>query len=150
MKRSSNVKGFTLIELLAVIVILAVVLVVAIPAVLSSMSTAKEQTLSNTVNTVTEWFEKEYQASLLGSADAEYTTFAPAAGTPKVLDAATATAAGINKTSNFDLTKSKVLIKANGRACIKLVASDSGDFKQVTNKTVYSSVCTDADKTTLG
>ena len=54
MKRSSNVKGFTLIELLAVIVILAVVLVVAIPAVLSSMSTAKEQTLSNTVNTVTE------------------------------------------------------------------------------------------------
>ena len=81
---------------------------------------------------------------------AEYTTFAPTTGTAKVLDAATATAAGINKTSNFDLTMSKVLIKANGRACIKLVASDSGDFKQVTNKTVYSSACTDADKTTLG
>lgn len=149
----NNKKGFTLIELLAVIVILAVVLVVTIPTVLSSMGNAKTQTFENTVNSITEWFEKEYQSSLIDKADTEFTTFwtSKSTGTVYALDNTVAAAAGINKVDNFDITNSKILIKSSGRVCIKLVASSTGDFSTVTStdKTVWSSSCTSADKTAM-
>lgn len=151
----NNKKGFTLIELLAVIVILAVVLVVTIPTVLSSMGSAKEQTFTNTVNSVTEWFEKEYQASLIDTADKEFNDFVNSStlvvGTKAVpLTDEIAATAGINKVSNFDIANSKVLIKTNGRVCIKLIASNNGDFSSVKEKVRWSSSCTTADKTTMG
>ncbi len=61
-----NRKGFTLIELLAVIVILAIVLVVTIPSVISSMNSARENQLQNAVDTVSEWFTKQYEQAKLG------------------------------------------------------------------------------------
>lgn len=158
MSKNNNMKGFTLIELLAVIVILAVVLVVTIPTVLSSMGNAKTQTLTNTVNSITEWFEKEYQAYLIDTADAEFTNYwtptgqgatKKTTGTAYALDTTVAAAAGINKVSNFDIANSKIMIKSSGRVCIKLVASDSGDFSSVETKTVWSSSCTATDQTTM-
>ena len=75
-----NKKGFTLIELLAVIVVLAIIIVVTIPSVISSMNSAKTSQLGNAVNTVTEWFTKQYELDSLGAGVAggpsvEYTNF---------------------------------------------------------------------------
>lgn len=61
-----NRKGFTLIELLAVIVILAIVLVVTIPSVISSLNSAREKSLQNAADVVSDWMTKQYQQDKLG------------------------------------------------------------------------------------
>lgn len=145
-----NEKGFTLIELLAVIVILAIVAAITIPTVLSSMGNARQSTFNTSAQTVADWFEKEYSAAQINMADAEFTALCGADGSTCATNTAVKFSvengkgaletAGV-KASNYDLANSSVKINTNGRVCITLAASTTGDFSSVTNKTAKSATC---------
>ncbi len=145
-----NEKGFTLIELLAVIVILAIVAAITIPTVLSSMGNARQSTFNTSAQTVADWFEKEYSAAQINMADAEFTALCGADGSTCVSDAGTSfnsevgkkalETAGV-KASNYDRESSTVKINTNGRVCITLKASNSGDFSSVKTTTATSATC---------
>lgn len=140
MKKLNN-KGFTLIELLAIIVILAIIMVVTIPTVLSSMGTAREDMFQNSTNSVADWVEKQYSSAMLQNADTVFTDVCTSAkkycATKVTLtarspwDPMTSTnyvaflkAAGV-KPSNYSGVSVQII---NGRACVILTASNTGDF----------------------
>ena len=168
MKKLNN-KGFTLIELLAVIVILAIIMVVTIPTVLSSLGTARQNTFQTSANTVADWVEKEYSMAMIQSADKLFTdvctptseyckteikigTLPNATDTPSgngITDTTWVTllkAAGVDPT-NYSSASIQV---TNGRACVKLGASqkkkstdtsNTGQFANITSALAQSSAC---------
>ena len=151
MKRLNN-KGFTLIELLAVIVILAIVVAITIPAVLSSINSARTSAFETTAKTVGDWVEREYQAFLVGdtniqNVDTNFSTACTlsstgAGGTCNLTAEATRTAflkaAGVDPKNYSAAT---VEIQANGRACVQLTASNTGDYKNESGNVVKSPGC---------
>lgn len=154
MKKLNN-KGFTLIELLAVIVILAIVVAITIPAVLSSINSARSSAFNTTAKTVADWVEREYQAFLVGdtgiqNVDSNFTTACNSlsstgsGGTCTLTDATIRkgflTAAGVNPDNYSDAS---VVLLANGRACVKLTANSSGDYKNESGNVAKSPACTD-------
>ena len=165
--RKLNKKGFTLIELLAIIVILAIIMVVTIPTVLGSLGDARKKTFQASANTVAEWFEKQYSIdivadnSLVGSISASYPDECKKGSlsstcnstTKHLLTAAELNAAGV-KADNYSYTTYKAdgtveqagtstVYISNGRACVTLTASGTGDFSSLTgtDKTTSSSGC---------
>lgn len=146
-----NRKGFTLIELLAIIVILAIIMVVTIPTVLSTMGDATSEMLQNSANSVAEWVEKEYSLALIGSADSEFTSVCTSTNGYCVNNGSAVSLILSNDTHAKFLTTAGVVasnyesatvqVMSSGRACVILTASTSGEFKNVTEKTVYSSIC---------
>lgn len=151
MKKLNN-KGFTLIELLAVIVILAIVVAITIPAVLSSINSARTSAFETTAKTVGDWVEREYQAFLVGdtniqNVDTNFSTACTlsstgAGGTCNLTAEATRTAflkaAGVDPKNYSAAT---VEIQANGRACVQLTASSTGDYKNESGNVVKSPGC---------
>ena len=151
MKKLNN-KGFTLIELLAVIVILAIVVAITIPAVLSSINSARTSAFETTAKTVGDWVEREYQAFLVGdtniqNVDTNFSTACTlsstgAGGTCNLTAEATRTAflkaAGVDPKNYSAAT---VEIQANGRACVQLTASNTGDYKNESGNVVKSPGC---------
>lgn len=147
-----NRKGFTLIELLAIIVILAIIMVVTIPQVLSSMGNARQSTFNTSANTVADWAEKNYALlTTLGKADsdAEFNKLCDTDTAKKCTEKTYLTAdflkaAGVSST-NYSLGAtgdvSTIKFNDNGRACVTLVASSTGDFKDVDTKTAKSAGC---------
>lgn len=141
MKKLNN-KGFTLIELLAVIVILAIVVAITIPAVLSSINSARTSAFETTAKTVADWAEREYQAYLVNKESIQKVdqSFKDACAGLN-LDGSGGTCGGLTDTGKRDkfLTAAgvdpknysnvSVVIKDNGRACVKLYASSTGDYK---------------------
>jgi len=155
--KKMNRKGFTLIELLAVIVVLAIILVITVPSILNTLGGTRQDAFDASANSVADWFEKNYSLAQFDSskANSDYNSWA----TGKTLSNANSmsadvlAAAGLNSTDYS--VDSKVIIKANGRACVKLVVPSttsggtttySGKFSSLTNKFTYSSACTDTDK----
>lgn len=151
MKRLNN-KGFTLIELLAVIVILAIVVAITIPAVLSSINSARSSAFETTAKTVADWVEREYQAFLVGDTNIQNvdTNFSTACtlsstgsgGSCVLTDENTRKAflkaAGVDPKNYSAAT---VEIQANGRACVQLTASSTGDYKNESGNVVKSPGC---------
>ena len=152
MKRLNN-KGFTLIELLAVIVILAIVVAITIPAVLSSINSARSSAFETTAKTVADWVEREYQAFLVGdtniqNVDANFTTACPSlssTGARRTCNLTTeATRTAFLKAAGVDpknYSAATVEIQANGRACVQLTASNTGDYKNESGNVVKSPGC---------
>lgn len=153
MKKLNN-KGFTLIELLAVIVILAIIMVVTIPTVLNSMGNARQNTFNTSANTVADWVEKEYSLAQIQNADNAFVDVCGTNGSECAKNSATEIlnlsdttkkangqkllkAAGV-KDTNYSSVTIKI---TDGRACVTLTASTSGDFAQVANKTAPSTGC---------
>ena len=139
-----NRKGFTLIELLAIIVILAIIMVVTIPTVLTSMNNARANQLQNAVDSVSEWFTKQYELASMGSfaggPDAAFTTFVGSTGFTSINDStkkkdltvAVLEAAGIaNAEENIDITSGKSYVyynTAKKKMCVQLTAKSTGSF----------------------
>ena len=150
--KKMNKKGFTLIELLAVIVVLAIILVITIPTVLGSLSSARQNAFDASANSAAEWFEKQYANCKMADttlAPVDTTNFTGTAPNCTVsstnLKADQLEAAGLDS-SNYKIVDSgsggsTVEVKSNGRACVTLIASDSGDFASVTTKTATSGGC---------
>lgn len=62
--------GFTLVELLAVIVILAIILVIAVPQILSTINSARDESMKSSAKMVIDSAEREYTTRLaLGTLD---------------------------------------------------------------------------------
>ena len=164
-----NRKGFTLIELLAVIVVLAIIIVVTIPSVISSMNSAKTSQLENAVNTVTEWFTKQYELDSLGAGVAggpsvEYTNFLKSQDTAHTdpaeqvakplptakanafeLDAAVLKAAGITNPDGLTGT-----VYVNGsKICVTLKANPETTEKGTTIPASQFYVASAGDKNTV-
>ncbi len=150
MKKLNN-KGFTLIELLAVIVILAIVVAITIPSVLSSINGARKKAYKTSLNTMADWLEREYQMVQAGDTEIAPvdTNFSSKCNlTPNTsgnvtctIDADLIKAAG-GKGGNYNLTdtNNKIYISAsNGRACVQLASSTSGDYG--TQTTTQSDGC---------
>ena len=122
-----NRKGFTLIELLAIIVILAIIMVVTIPTVLTSMNNARANQLQNAVDSVSEWFTKQYELASMGEfaggPDKAFDNFLGAGATftsindstkKKDLTVDVLEAAGIaNAEENIDITSGKSYVYYN-------------------------------------
>lgn len=154
MKKLNN-KGFTLIELLAIIVILAIIMVVTIPTVLSSMGSAREEMFQTSVNSVADWVEKQYTQAMIQTYDPAFITACTSSngycatteftsGTETATTALSDTnsttflkASGV-KPTNYSYIYVKV---TNGRACVKLTASDSGDFSSYKGNLKSSTGC---------
>lgn len=147
-----NRKGFTLIELLAVIVILAIIVVVTVPTVLNSIGDARKKTFNTSADTVADWIEKEYALYEMGTPDPVFNTWATTN-----LSKATAADAAIDTTGKFanimgllntagvkesNYSAAAMIITGN-RVCVKLTASNSGDFATLkdADKTAYSLGC---------
>ena len=133
-----NRKGFTLVELLAVIIILAVVVGITIPAILTTTGNAKKKAAQNAANVAADWFDRQYQSSLIGDptmsqVNSYFKTYCSAAlatgtGTCAVVTGVTeeqiAKASGLTSTNvetgTFEVTFSE------GRSCVKFTGA--GDY----------------------
>ena len=129
-----NRKGFTLVELLAVIVILAIVVGITLVTVLPTIKQARQDAFDVTAETAANYFTKQYELSIVGQ-DTDNLTFHTSATDFTDNEY---TLAGIKK-ANY--TSAKWYITSNGRACVELTASTSGEFNNIDNTTAKSSAC---------
>ena len=140
-----NRKGFTLIELLAVIIILAIVVGITIPAIMSTVSNAKQSAYNTAAQSCADWIERQYQIYMVDSSDKSLnaslkTKFASAGTTAQALDATLVEACGL-KSGNVDAANTKFKVN-NGRVCLQLKASSTGDYKDFVSTPVTGGACT--------
>lgn len=137
MKKLNN-KGFTLIELLAVIVILAIVVAITIPAVLTTINTSKKKAFETSISTVADWFERQYQAYLMGDSsvatvDGSFTSACIDGSSIKCTESSAKTlsdtemkSAGVDP-GNYD-SITVYIDTTTGRACVVGKSNPSGNF----------------------
>lgn len=135
-----NRKGFTLVELLAVIIILAVVVGITIPAILTTTGNAKKKAAQNAANVAADWFDRQYQSSLIGDTtmsqvNSYFKTYCSAA-----LATGTGTCGGATGVTEEQIVKASGLTSTNvetgtfevtfseGRSCVKFTGA--GDYKE--------------------
>ena len=145
-----NRKGFTLVELLAVIIILAIVVGITIPAVLTTISNTRNKAAQSAVDSVADWIDRQYQASLVGDSDvakvdaiwtSKCTDTTTTGRIGCTIDASLLNAAGV-KATNFSIGTEGDTIYidlSTGRSCVKLTTNSDGDY----NKTeqVQGGIC---------
>ena len=135
-----NRKGFTLVELLAVIIILAVVVGITIPAILTTTGNAKKKAAQNAANVAADWFDRQYQSSLIGDptmsqVNSYFKTYCSAA-----LATGTGTCAVVTGVTEEQIVKASGLTSTNvetgtfkvtfseGRSCVTFTGA--GDYKE--------------------
>ena len=136
-----NRKGFTLVELLAVIIILAIVVGITIPAVLTTISNTRNKAAQSAVDSVADWIDRQYQASLVGDNDVakvdaiwsgKCTDTTTEGRIGCAIDADLLNAAGVKATNfSIDDDNDKIYIMiSTGRSCVQLTTNSDGDYNK--------------------
>lgn len=133
-----NRKGFTLIELLAIIVILAIIMVVTIPSLLDVMDDSVASQFKNSADAIEKWVGDQYALASVGKGSTAFTDVCGKTGatcaseTTIDLSAANGKAfmvAAGQKDTNYSAVT--VQVKSNGRVCVQIKPSTTGDFSGV-------------------
>ena len=165
-KKEKTKKGFTLIELLASVVIIALIVIIVVPLILNSLSKAKEKQFENSVSTLAIWLEKQYDLYRFRelSPSIDFINFCEASPESTLsCHSNVGVQSGSDEFATISLsnenTNTTKLLKASGlnpddfsyvkvsynssydKLCVKLTASDSGEFKEYAGKMKKSSGC---------
>lgn len=140
-----NKKGFTLVELLAVIVILAIVVGITLVTVLPAIKDSKQKAFELSAETAADAISKQYELSMVLQGSTTIKEFGTSAN-PKHFGqsgAATYDIVGL-KENNYDNTSGTYYVDvATGKVCVKLTASETGDYSGLANKNIESSGCSE-------